>query len=60
MYLLARLEPDEREGEKKGAYRKFSTNMFKWVQEERDRRQLKTAIQMYVYGKREGGMKSAD
>lgn len=60
VYLLARLEPDEREGEKKEAYCKFSTNMFKWVQAEKDRRQLKTAIQMYVYGKREGGMKSAD
>lgn len=61
VYLLARLEPGQKEGEeKKKAYRKFSTNMFKWVRSENDKRQLKTAIQMYVYGKREGGTKCVD
>ena len=54
VYLLARLEPDEKDGKEKAeAYHKFSTNMFRWIQSERDRRQLKTAIQIYVYAKRE-------
>lgn len=54
VYLLARLEPDE-EGEKKEQYRRFSGQMCKWVASEKDCRQLKTAIQLYVYKHREKG-----
>lgn len=61
VYLLARMEPDQKAGkEKEEAYHKFSTSMFKWIQSEKDRRELKTAIQIYVYSKREGGMTCAD
>ena len=61
VYLLARLEPEQKEGKEKiEAYRRFSANMFRWVQSEKNRRQLKTAIQMYVYSKREGGITRAD
>lgn len=50
VYLLARLEPSKEEGhEKQEAYRRFSAAMYRWVQSERDCRQLKTAIQLYVY-----------
>lgn len=53
VYLLARLEPMSTENiEKKEAYQKFSSCMYKWIQSEKDCRQLKTAIQLYVYGSR--------
>ena len=54
IYLLSRLEP-ENEGEKKNQYQKFSEKMCRWVSSERDCRQLKTAIQLYVYKHRTDG-----
>lgn len=54
-YLLARLEPNEKtasEAEKK-AYSRFSRNIYKWILNEEDRRQLLTAISLYIYLTRE-------
>lgn len=52
VYLLSRLEPRE-EGPEKERYQEFSSRMFQWLQNEKDCRQLKTAIQIYVYLHRE-------
>lgn len=63
VYLLARLEPDDKAGQgKKDAYREFSKNMFMWINNEDDCRQLKTAITMYVYMNRnkDRGVKEYD
>lgn len=50
IYLLARLEPARSEGkERMEAYQQFSRNMYQWIQSEKDCRQLRTAIQLYVY-----------
>lgn len=50
VYLLARMEPDEKAApEKKEAYRKFSQRMYQWIQNEKDRIELKTAITIYTY-----------
>ena len=56
VYLLSRLEPTE-EGEKKENYRKFSGKMCRWIQSEKDCRQLKTAINLYAYMNRKKGEK---
>ena len=55
IYLLSRLEPEE-EGEKKEAYQKFSRKMYVWIQNEKDCRQLKTAINLYAYMHRDKGV----
>lgn len=52
-YVLSRLEPTE--GKEKEEYKKFSKQMFQWVQKSEDKRQLVTAIYIYVYLYREGG-----
>ena len=50
VYLIARMEPDAKaEPEIKEAYREFSKYMTTWIQSEKDRRHLKTAIEYYVY-----------
>ena len=54
VYLLSRMEPMESEGkEKMEAYRSFSEKMYEWAQEETDRRELITAIYLFVYMHRE-------
>lgn len=54
IYLLARLEPDQEATEKqKQLYREFSGQMYQWIQDEKDCRQLKTAITIYAYLTRE-------
>ena len=54
VYLLARLEPDKKASEKQQElYKEFSRKMYKWIESEEDCRQLKTAINMYVYMTRE-------
>jgi CRISPR-associated protein Csm1 len=54
VYLLARLEPDHYASvEQKENYKKFSNKMYQWYMSEDDSRQLKTAINMYVYMHRE-------
>lgn len=56
VYLLSRMEPDsEAKQEAKEAYQVFSRKMFRWIQGEKDRRQLKTAITIYVYLSRKNG-----
>lgn len=56
VYLLARMEPGRKATkEQKENYKKFSRKMYEWRQEEKDRRQLKTAITLYAYTMREQG-----
>ena len=54
-YLLARLEPDAEKvsAEHTALYKEFSQNMYRWIQSEKDRRQLVTAIYIYIYMNRE-------
>lgn len=55
VYLLSRMEPDKDAdaGEALKRYRTFADRMLQWIQDERDTRQLKTAIQIYAYMTRE-------
>lgn len=52
VYLLARLEPEEKEISK-DAYHEFSNHMYRWMQSDKDCRQLKTAINLYAYRNRD-------
>ena len=54
VYLLARLRPDEKKASEalKDAYRTFSHNVLDWARDPEQRRQLITAIYIYVYQKR--------
>lgn len=53
-YLLARLEPkDESDKPRQEEYRNFAWEMYNWVQKKEERRQLMTAICLYVYLHRE-------
>lgn len=54
-YLLARLEPDNKKAtaEEIAAYKEFSRQMYRWIQNEEDCRQLITAIYIYIYLNRE-------
>lgn len=49
-YLLARMEP--REKSRQESYRAFSKSMYSWALSREDRRQLITAIYLYVYKER--------
>ena len=50
VYLLSRMEPDEKsDPEIKALYRKFSEKMYLWSQDKKDRKELITAIYLYVY-----------
>lgn len=54
VYTLSRLEPDkDAPPEQKKAYRHFADRMYRWIQNEKDCRHLKTAITLYSYLKRE-------
>lgn len=54
VYFLSRMEPESSEPkEKQEAYQKFSRKMYEWIQSEKDCRQLKTAMNLYVYLMRE-------
>lgn len=54
VYLLTRMEPKDSEpAEIKKAYKEFSLKMYEWIKNEKDCIQLKTAITLYVYLKRE-------
>ena len=54
VYVLARMEPSAKAGlDEKTAYKEFSDHMYKWYQNEKDCRELKTAINLYVYSIRE-------
>ncbi len=52
-YLLARLRPDKNDDEKSKLYNDFSKKMYKWIRDDKDCRQLTTAIYIYVYMNRE-------
>ena len=53
-YLLARREPERRAAEEvKARYQTFTENIYRWALHEEDRRQLITAIMLYVYNNRE-------
>ena len=54
-YALARLEPpaDSDKPEKREQYLDFSRKIYRWVQEPEEKRQLVTAIYLYVYLHRE-------
>lgn len=54
VYFLSRMEPEQedREEEQK-AYRDFASKMYAWSTTQEDRRQLVTAIYLYVYVTRE-------
>ena len=47
-YMLARLEPKDK-GARKNIYREFSKSVYGWMTEPKGRRELITAIQIYVY-----------
>ena len=50
VYLISRLEPDKNaEKEQKEQYQIFSKKMCEWIRSQKDCRQLKTAINLYVY-----------
>lgn len=55
-YALTRLEPseDSERPEAREQYLAFSKKIYRWVQEPEDRRELVTAIYLYVYLNREG------
>ena len=54
VYLISRLEPDKNaEKEQKEQYQIFSKKMCEWIRSQKDCRQLKTAINLYGYYKRE-------
>ncbi|MBD9120478.1 MAG: type III-A CRISPR-associated protein Cas10/Csm1 [Ruminococcaceae bacterium] len=63
VYLLSRLEPkyDSKDKEnslkKIQAYKEFSSKVLKWYDNERDSRQLKTAINMFAYYNRDSDRK---
>lgn len=69
VYILSRLEPDKvAEKEEKEHYSRFSQNIYKWVKDgDKDIRQLKVAMNMYSYMRRDkynteesGGSDDAD
>ena len=53
-YTLARLEPDNDDDDElqKKQYQEFSRKMYQWICSETDRKQLITAIYIYVYSAR--------
>lgn len=54
VYLLSRMEPECKDGKEiRDRYRRFSKSMYEWSQEEQDRKELITAIYLYVYLHRE-------
>lgn len=54
VYILSRLEPEKTASpEQKEAYQKFSKKMYQWIGNDEDSRQLKTAMNLYVYRRRE-------
>ena len=53
-YLLARRDPERRAAEEvKACYQTITEHIYRWALHEEDRRQLITAIMLYVYNNRE-------
>ena len=63
VYLLSRLEPKFNPSDKENSlykiqvYKEFSSKVLKWYDNEKDSRQLKTAINMFVYYNRDSDRK---
>ena len=53
-YVLARLEPEAGTPSEKEQYQIFSKQIYQWIQDPNERKQLITAIYIYVYLHREG------
>ena len=54
IYLMSRMEPgQEVKQQQKDSYQEFSKAMIQWIQTAEDRKQMETAIIMYVYHIRE-------
>lgn len=51
-YLLARMEPSRKDVEAQRRYCSFSQSVMRWCRSDEDRRELITAIYLYVYGER--------
>ena len=65
VYYLSRMEPDpgdQGNSDERNHYREFSAKMYQWSLSEEERRQVVTAIYLYVYIKREkeGDKQDAD
>ena len=63
VYFLSRMEPDNDDLDNAvewNAYKEFSAKMYEWATTKEDRRQLVTAIYLYVYLNREEEEKNAD
>lgn len=53
-YLLARMEPNDKEDqEKKDAYEQFHDNLYRWIKDDEQQTYLQTAVNLYLYLKRE-------
>jgi len=52
-YTIARLKPDEKSKKEIEKYNEFAIKMYRWIQNEKDVKQLITAIYIYVYMNRE-------
>ena len=52
-YLVARMCPNNENEEEIALYNYFAKKMYKWIRNEKDCRQLATAIYLYVYMNRE-------
>ncbi len=49
-YLLSRMEPkNKRDIEKRRIYREFSEKLYRWILNDKDRKELITAIYLYAY-----------
>lgn len=61
IYLLSRMEPgpESPEDEKK-AYKVFSDHMYEWIKSEADRKEVLTAIYLYIYLVRNSENKGAE
>jgi CRISPR-associated protein Csm1 len=61
-YVLTRLEPSDDKGnaEARERYRAFEKQMYAWVQNEQDRKELVTAIYLYVYLNRKEESENGD
>ena len=54
VYLLVRMEPEKRAAAARMQYSRFSKNIMQWCRQQEHRRQLITAIYLYVYEERGG------
>ena len=61
VYLLSRMEPQEEENKQKlEQYRRFSQKMYEWSKDETNRKELITAMYLYVYLNRTEGEETND